>query len=156
MAGNMIHNIYSKLARSGIRASDHVPAPDLHWQDNGYLEFFDQRPYIEKALDKYVEYGGARLIRHHLNDFGYYYYPKSCVHLGAFCKLAIVLHGANGLDHEFLDAFGRYASVNNLVLVWPSVNGAKGWDSTGATTGKRYDTKEAIHTLFIRELVGRV
>lgn len=50
LVGDVIHYLYSKIPYSGVKPTDHVPAPDKLWKEHGYLDFFDQKPYINKAL----------------------------------------------------------------------------------------------------------
>jgi len=66
----------------------------------------------------------------------------------------MVLHGAGGLDEGVINAFGPYASSNDIIMVWPTAN-TGGWDETGRTGGL-YKTKYSIQNLFVKEIIKQV
>jgi len=66
----------------------------------------------------------------------------------------MVMHGAGGLDEGVINAFGPYASSNDIIMVWPTAK-ADGWDSSG-NSGDLYKTKYSIQNLFMKEIVKQV
>lgn len=73
---DIIHHLYSNIPNSGINPDDENKYMDSSWNDNGYFQEFDQRPFIKSALQKYVAAGGSISVDHRLSDVGYFYYPK--------------------------------------------------------------------------------
>ena len=152
--GKVNHYLYSNLEGSGVSAMDSLKRPNFNWQSDGYLLRFDQRPFIQSALEKFVQKGGDRAVDHHLLDYGYFYYPKGCVVGGTKCKFQLVSHGAGGWQDGFPNAFGPWGSAYDMVMVWPACKSG-GWDDQGYT-GSLHDTKYSIQSLFVQELIAAV
>ena len=91
-----------------------------------------------------MKHGGDKDVKHKLEDFGSFYYPKECVDktLNKKCKFAIASHGAGGFDEGIINAFGPHASANDIVMVWPTVQRG-GWDASGYS-GDKFNTKYSI------------
>jgi poly(3-hydroxybutyrate) depolymerase len=116
------------------------------------LYYFDQSPF---DADNTVG----------LNVTGFIYIPEPC--MSDSCKLHISLHGCsvnNYYDeavHEL--SFNRWAETNRMVVLYPrmaehgtTVQEKIGcWDAY-AQTSPKYDTKDGIQMIAIREMIRRV
>ena len=129
--------MYKNIPNSGVSSllSNRLK-PNKNWKDEGYFFKFDQRPFIKKALLKYVENGGDGDTNHMIDDFGYFYYPKECADISTNkkCKFQLAAHGAGGFDEAIINTFGPYAAPYEIVMVWPTVLRG-GWDAD-AYSGK--------------------
>ena len=113
---------------------------------------FDQRPFIELALQEFVKLGGSPTVKHNLLDYSYFYYPKNCVQKKK-CKFMSVNNSASGFKLKMTQNFTPYASANDIVLIWPAASGA--WDNN-RSTGDLYNTKYSIQSLFNQQLIKKL
>ena len=54
----------------------------------------------------------------------------------------VVLHNAGGHDEGVIKAYGPYASANDIIMIWPTVEEA-GWDTYGRVPGG-FNTNHSI------------
>ena len=96
---------------------------DYNWEENGILVPFDQREFMGDQ----PSYGKYSFYPRGMTDYGWMYYPKACVQNK--CKLHVVFSGSGDYSVDTLEDvfgswnsqfnYGRIASSNNLILLFP-------------------------------------
>ena len=140
MPEQILQHIYSNLDGTGIDDDNRikvgdVPPRDLpHYRFEEYLDGpeyeegiflkFDQWEFVEDVDDD------EKAALTNLAEFGWIYYPNTCVEGG--CKLVVVLAGAVLRGSDMALPGGGWVSaahLNDLVVLFPQVY-AGGWDAT--------------------------
>lgn len=91
---------------------------DNNWKKKGVLSRFNQHMYLETKIWE----------RNGLDEWGYVYYPYTCVGKDKHCKVHVALHGCGGqvdgiFGWDFIVRYGytQYAASNDLVIIFPQV-----------------------------------
>lgn len=99
-----------------------------------------------------------------LNSTGYVYIPDSCKITTNHCRLHVAFHGCMQTPAMVADAFvahtglNDWAESNNIVVLYPSVDGADltgCWDWYGYT-GPDYDLASAKQITAVRAMISRL
>ena len=105
MAGRFIKYMYENIYPE-TKINDRTDK----WPDLGVLRKYEQHELVE---DDVVEDG--------FTDFGYVYYPFTCLEKDKKCKVTMFLHGCNGSSlnvHETTVRWGGfldYAASNDMI-----------------------------------------
>ncbi len=139
--GEMLKHFYG----AGLRA----PAESL---DATALKLFDQAPFDGNETS-----GGRGNVG--LGDAGLVFVPPRCA-AGARCALHVFLHGCqNPFFMEWPEArslsVGRWAQTNDIVVLFPHMNGFACWDGYG-TTGSDYNLRTGVQMTAIKQMIESV
>ena len=148
-AGNLLRWIYGPLN-----------PPDNTIKENlGKLQSFDQRPYIDRHLFRWLD---------GLADTGWIYIPATCKvgSIGPACRLHIALHGCKQSGEQQNSAppftqhagYNTWAENNRIVVLYPQatsipmLNPFACWDWWGYTD-KNYATREGVQIKALRKMI---
>ena len=86
------------------------------WEKKGVLRKFSQKEFLPDDLEVFQISG--------LDDYGYVYYPDSCIGTSG-CKVHLFLHGcASGTENIFdwvirYSGYTQYAAENDMIVIFP-------------------------------------
>ena len=143
--------VYQHIENSGISAENPVKDQDMKWEENGVLKKFDQREFVKP--EEWKQSG--------LGDFGYLYYPNSCI--TQKCALQFVFSGVKNEPLRLSKNLIPIASSNNMALIFPSVAGDT-WrvasksisDSDPEMGNDEYLTKNGLQIKFVKALYDKL
>jgi hypothetical protein len=116
MAGDMFTHLFENMETPVTLNPMSEDSRD--WEQKGVLRKFSQKEFLPDDL-KWNEFSG-------LDDFGYVYYPNTCIGESG-CKVHLFLHGcASGFENIFdwvirYSGWTQYAAENNLIVLFPQV-----------------------------------
>ena len=145
--GTMLQHFYGSAA-SPLR-------PPAHKMVSSSLHFFDQAPFNGNGTS-----GGRGAVG--LGHAGLLYVPKACAAGGAAksCRLHAFLHGcSNPFFMEWPEArslsVNRWAETNNIVVLFPHMDGFACWDGYGKT-GADYDLQTGVQMRAVQQMIEQV
>lgn len=102
-------HLYENMPGSGFdNWNQWNETPDENWEQDGFMGKFDQNQYVADGKN-------AKDI--HLRDWGFFYYPKSCIQGG--CNVQVFFHGCLQEAESLIDMNAAWAAQNNQVLIMP-------------------------------------
>ena len=91
-----------------------------------------------------------------LSDFGWMYYPFSCI--GKRCKLVLFFHGGGGqVIDQLTHGMVQTAAANNLIVVFPQMDTSSQacFDVTGYS-GKNFNTVDGLQPKAILSMISKL
>ena len=112
-----------------------------------------------KRAERSSEAQGKSSNASEMGDAGLVFVPPRCA-AGARCALHVFLHGCqNPFFMEWPEArslsVGRWAQTNDIVVLFPHMNGFACWDGYG-TTGSDYNLRTGVQMTAIKQMIESV
>lgn len=114
-AGDFLKFALPNIPNSNVTS---IEDGDEDWESQGVIRKFSQKEFVDK---KVWQFSG-------LDEFGYVFFPNSCLADGASCKVHVVLHGCGQhYQNAFLglvkySGFNEYAVTNQMIILYPQAN----------------------------------